>query len=97
MSDQMDVAWIIKQQTKPLNEKCEALKSSFAQTSQKIDFIRKSDGYNYVLGELKLPGEVEYRIWKTTDTVQRSMNPEYIYKGTDLDKAREEFKNIISK
>lgn len=91
----MDLGWVIAQQNKPLNEKAEFLKASFAQTSEKLDFIRKSDGYNYVLGKLNIPENVEYRIWKTIDTPNRSMNPEYLYKGIDELEAYDTFKSII--
>jgi len=91
----IDLAYIISQQTKPLNEKAEFLKSSFAQTSEKLDFIRKSDGYNYVLGKLNIPENIEYRIWKTYDTPNRSLNPEYLYKGINEEEAYKMFKSII--
>jgi len=90
----MDIAYVIDQQNRPLNERSEFLKASFAQTSEKLDFIRKADGYNYVLGKLNIPEDLEFRIWKTTDTPNRSMNPEYIFKGTNEDEARDKFNEI---
>lgn len=90
----MDIAWIINQQNKPLNEKAEFLKASFAQSSEKLDYVNKS-GWNYVLGKLNIPENLEFRIWKTLDAPYRSMNAEYLYTGTDEDKAKEMFKSII--
>lgn len=92
-----DVAYMVNQQTKPLSAKIDALKENFGTYSEKLDFIKKSDGYNYVLGRLGLNEDFEYRIWKTYDAVSKSRDVEYLFEGNDLEEAKQEFKNIISK
>ena len=100
MTGNLDLSYIIAQQTKPLDEKIEDLKKSFSISAKKLDFIRKSNGMYYTLGSiggfLLKAGqiEVEYRIWKSLNI--NGENPEYLYSTNDYEKAKDGFKKIVS-
>jgi hypothetical protein len=84
------------QRNKSIEEKIEPLKVNFAQNSKKIDFVRKSDGFNYCIGSIGLNDNQEYRIWKTLDTVHRSSNAEYIYKSYNEKEALNKFNELTA-
>ena len=84
------------QRLKSTDEKIEELKQHFAENAIKMDFMRKSDGFNYVMGYVGMdPENSEWRIWKTMDdSVNRSHNSEYIHSGLNRLEATEKFKEI---
>jgi len=82
---------------KSTEEKLNELKQNFATNAVKMDFMRKSDGYNYVLGYIGMnPEDAEWRIWKTLDaSVSRSQNSEFLHSGLTKSEATSKFKEII--
>jgi hypothetical protein len=77
------------------NEKVEELKQNFAGNARKLDFLKKSDGYNYCIGSIGLTEDsTEYRIWKTYDVVSTSKNAEYLFKSFDKEETFNKFNEI---
>lgn len=78
-------------------EKVDELKINFAANARKLDFLKKSDGYNYCLGSIGITEDsTEYRIWKTYDVVSTSKNAEYLYKSYNKDEAYNKFNELTA-
>jgi len=83
------------QRLKSTDEKIEELKQHFAENAIKMDFMRKSDGYFYVLGRIGLTeNDSDWRIWKTIDA-SKQKNVEYLFKSNNKEDANNKFNEII--
>jgi len=79
---------------KSVEEKLEELKQNFSHNAVKVDFLRKSDGFNYVLGYVGLTEDnAEWRIWKSIGNISKS--DEYLHTFKNADEARVMFKSVI--
>jgi len=86
------------QRRKSFDEKLDELKQNFARNAVKWDFLKKSDGFNYVIGYVGLDEDSsEWRVWKTADFVDKGTDAQFLFKSYDKNKAQEEYKKIITK